>query len=112
MNYNKWYRSFQCLGHFSMTQTLLRPYKFVHCTNLCIKVISGFFNKLQSAFIHSVVSEHFLNTHYMPGTALATGVIKSSKVVPRQHIQKQRQYFANKGSSSQGYGFSCGHVWM
>ena len=26
-------------------------------------------------------------------------------------IQKQRHYFANKGSSSQGYGFSCGHVW-
>ena len=26
--------------------------------------------------------------------------------------QKQRHYFANKGSSSQGYGFSCGHVWM
>ena len=25
------------------------------------------------------------------------------------HIQKQRHYFANKGSSSQGYGFSCGH---
>ena len=31
---------------------------------------------------------------------------------PRQHIQKQRHYFANKGLSSQGYGFSCGHVWM
>ena len=29
---------------------------------------------------------------------------------PRQHIQKQRRYFANKGPSSQGYGFSCGHV--
>ena len=27
-----------------------------------------------------------------------------------KHIQKQRHYFANKGSSSQGYGFSCGHV--
>ena len=26
--------------------------------------------------------------------------------------QKQTHYFANKGSSSQGYGFSCGHVWM
>ena len=25
---------------------------------------------------------------------------------PRQHIQKQRHYFANKGLSSQGYGFS------
>ena len=27
-------------------------------------------------------------------------------------IQKQRYYFANKGPSSQGYGFSSGHVWM
>ena len=27
-------------------------------------------------------------------------------------FKKQRHYFANKGSSSQGYGFSCGHVWM
>ena len=27
-------------------------------------------------------------------------------------IQKQRHYFANKGPSSQGYGFSCGHLWM
>ena len=30
---------------------------------------------------------------------------------PRQHIRKQRHYFANKGLSSQGYGFSSGHVW-
>ena len=28
------------------------------------------------------------------------------------HIKKQRHYFANKGPSSQGYGFSSGHVWM
>ena len=27
-------------------------------------------------------------------------------------MQKQRHYFANKGSSSQGYGFSSGQVWM
>ena len=27
-------------------------------------------------------------------------------------ILKKRHYFANKGTSSQGYGFSCGHVWM
>ena len=26
--------------------------------------------------------------------------------------EKQRHYFANKGPSSQGYGFSSGHVWM
>jgi len=31
---------------------------------------------------------------------------------PRQNIKKQRHYFANKGLSSQGYGFSSGHVWM
>ena len=31
---------------------------------------------------------------------------------PRQHIKEQRHYFANKGPSSQGYGFSSGHVWM
>ena len=28
------------------------------------------------------------------------------------HIKKQRHYFANKGLSSQGYGFSSSHVWM
>ena len=28
---------------------------------------------------------------------------------PRQHIKKQRHYFANKGPSSQSYG---SHVWM
>ena len=30
----------------------------------------------------------------------------------RQHIKKQRHYIANKGPSSQGYGFSSSHVWM
>ena len=29
-----------------------------------------------------------------------------------KHIKKQRHYFASKGPSSQGYGFSSGHVWM
>ena len=31
---------------------------------------------------------------------------------PRQSIKKQKHYFANKGPSSQGHGFSCGHVRM
>ena len=31
---------------------------------------------------------------------------------PRQYVKKQTHYFANKGPSSQGYGFSCDHVWM
>ena len=31
---------------------------------------------------------------------------------PRQHIKKQRHYFADKGPSSQSYGFSSSHMWM
>ena len=31
---------------------------------------------------------------------------------PIWHIKKQRYYFANKGLSNQGYGFSSSHVWM
>ena len=34
------------------------------------------------------------------------------KAMPRQHIKKQRHYFANKGPSSQSFGFSSSHVWM
>ena len=37
---------------------------------------------------------------------------KESYDQSRQHIKKQRHYFANKGLSSQDYGFSSGHVWM
>ena len=37
---------------------------------------------------------------------------KESYDQPRQHIKKQRQHFANKGPSSQSYGFSSGHIWM
>ena len=31
---------------------------------------------------------------------------------PRHNIKKQRHNFANKGLSSQDYGFSSGHVWL
>ena len=37
---------------------------------------------------------------------------KKSYDQPRQHIKKQRPYFANKGPSSQRFGFSSSHVWM
>ena len=37
---------------------------------------------------------------------------KKSYDQPRQHIEKQRHYFANKGPSSQSYDFSSSHVWM
>ena len=43
---------------------------------------------------------------------------KESYDQPRQHIKKhikkeiKKHFFASKGPSSQGYGFSSGHVWM
>ena len=37
---------------------------------------------------------------------------KKSFDQPRQHIKKQRHYFADKSPSSQSYGFSSSHVWM
>ena len=40
------------------------------------------------------------------------GPWKKSYDHPRWHIKKQRYYFANKGLSSQSYGFSSSHVWM
>ena len=37
---------------------------------------------------------------------------KKSYDKPREHIKKQRHYFAYKGPPSQSYGFSSSHVWM
>ena len=37
---------------------------------------------------------------------------KKSYDKPRQHIKKQRHYFANKSPSSQSHGFSSSHIWM
>ena len=53
-------------------------------------------------------------------TQMVTSAMKLKDIAPwkksydqlRQHIKKQRHYFVNKGPSSQGYGFSSGHVWM
>ena len=40
---------------------------------------------------------HEIKRHFTPW--------KESYDQPRQHIEKQRRYFVNKGPSSQGYGF-------
>ena len=38
--------------------------------------------------------------------------LKKTYDQPRQHIKKQRHYFADNSSSSQSYGFSSSHVWI
>ena len=47
-----------------------------------------------------------------PGNSKTLAPWKKSYDQPRQHIKKQRHYFANKGLCSQSYGFSSSHVWM
>ena len=53
-----------------------------------------------------------LKTNKQTTTTKTLAPLKKSYVKPRQHIKKQRYYFANKGLSSQGYIFSSSHVWM
>ena len=51
---------------------------------------------------------------------MVTAAMKSKMLTPwkknydqsRQHIKKQRHYYASKGLSSQDYGFSSSPVWM
>ena len=45
-------------------------------------------------------------------TKLKDSCSLEEKDQPTQRIKKQRHYFANKGLSSQSYGFSSSHVWM
>ena len=46
---------------------------------------------------------HEIKRHLLLGRKVMTG---------RQHIEKQRHQFVNKGPSSQGFGFSSSHVWI
>ena len=48
---------------------------------------------------------HKIKRHLLLGRKVMTNL-------DRQCIKKQRHYFVDKGPSSQGYGFSSGHVWM
>ena len=47
---------------------------------------------------------HEIKRHLLLGRKVMTNL--------RQHVKKQRYYFANKGPSSQGYGFPSSHVWI
>ena len=48
-------------------------------------------------------SSHEIKRHLLLGRKVMTNP---------DSVFKSRQSFANKGLSSQGYGFSSGHVWM
>ena len=58
---------------------------------------------------------HEIKRHSLLGRNVMTNldsILKSRDKKNKKINKKQRHYFANKGSSSQGYGFFSSHVWM
>ena len=53
---------------------------------------------------------HEIKRHLLLGRKVMTNL--HSMLKSRDKKKRQRRYFANKCPSSQGYGFSIGHVWM
>ena len=85
-----------------------KPFKLFYCENRnidgeTVETVSDFIF-LGSRTTADSDCSHEIKRRLLLGRKVMTN--------PRQHIQKQRHYFANKGPFSQGYGFSCGHVWM
>ena len=57
-------------------------------------------------------SKHLLISWLQSSSAVILEPPKIKSDQHRQHIKKQRHYFANRGPSSQSYGFLSSHVWM
>ena len=68
--------------------------KCLRDSKVCVDYILRMATTGRFSFFHLIYSGNYTMTVY------------------RQHIKKHRHYFANKGLSSQGYGFSSSHVWM
>ena len=65
------------------------------------------------AFVSDLLINEWLFSHIPVSVfCIIAPLFRQANFHPRQRIKKQRYYFANKGPSTQGYGFSCGHVWM
>ena len=52
---------------------------------------------------------HEIKRRLLLGRKVMTNLAETSL---KKSLKKQRHHFVNKGPSSQGYGFSSGHVWM
>ena len=70
---------------------------------------SGLGNSNKFSFWGSKITADGDCSHEIKGHLLLRRKVMTN---PRQHIKKQRHYFANKGLSSQCNGFSSSHVWM
>ena len=62
--------------------------------------------------VHVLLKPGLENFEWLQPWNLKFAPRKKSFDQPREHIRKQRHYFADKGPYSQSYGFSSTHVWM
>ena len=60
---------------------------------------------------HGLQPIRLLHPWDFPGKSTGVGCCCPLHDKPRQHIKKQRHYFASKGPYIQSYGFSSRHVW-
>ena len=84
---------------------LLMPLSYPYLSSLCYlvrKQCQTFFF-LGSKITADGDCSHEINRRLLLGRKVMTNL---------ESILKSRHYFANKGLSGQGYGFSSGHVWM
>ena len=73
--------------------------------------------QMEGEKVETVTDFHFLGSRITSDSVCSHEINmlapwKKSYDQPRQHIKKQRHYFANKDSYNQSYGFSSSHVWM
>ena len=67
---------------------------------------------IQKSEDHGIQFCHFIANRWGKMETVMLAPWKKSYDQPRQHIKKQRHYFANKIPSGQSYSFSSSHVWM
>jgi len=98
---------------FSLSFFTLIKRLFAFCCKSCVicitEVVDIFPSNLD--YRHSIRCNH-CRWWLQPWNKKTLTPWKKSYDQHRQHIKKQRYYFANKGPSSQGYSFSSSHVWM
>ena len=67
-------------------------------------------NLVQLSSVQSLGRVRLFATQLIAAHQVSLSITNSWSSLTRQHIKKQRHYFANKGPSSQAYGFSSSHV--
>ena len=115
-----WYGKFLSLSPYRLPFSLLSPHH-VHrsvlyaCSIAALMLLfeTCIFSSVQfSCSVMSNSSQPHEPQHTRPPCPSKELPRKEGHDQPRQHIKNQRHYFANKGPSGQGYGFSSGHIWM